>query len=41
MERKVAVGRDFPPWENTHCRISLGSMEEMEVAVSVFREVLG
>ena len=40
MERKVAVGRDFPPWENTHCRISLGSMEEMEVAVSVFREVL-
>ena len=41
MEKKVAVGRDFPPWQNSHCRISLGSMEEMEVAVRVFREVLG
>jgi histidinol-phosphate aminotransferase len=41
MNQKVAVGRDFPPWENSHCRISLGSMEEMEVAVRVFRDVLG
>jgi len=41
MNQKVAVGRDFPPWENSHCRISLGSMEEMEIAVRVFRDVLG
>lgn len=37
---KLIVGRDFPPLQHTHCRISLGSMEEMEVAVNVFREVL-
>ncbi len=37
---KVIVGRDFPPLQHSHCRISLGSMEEMEVAVKVFREVL-
>ena len=37
---KVHVGRDFPPLEHTHCRISLGSMEEMEAAVAVFRKVL-
>jgi histidinol-phosphate/aromatic aminotransferase/cobyric acid decarboxylase-like protein len=41
MNQQIAVGRDFPPWENSHCRISLGSMEEMEVAVRVFRDVLG
>jgi histidinol-phosphate aminotransferase len=40
MEHKVAVGRDFPPMENTHCRISLGSREEMETALEVFRKVL-
>lgn len=38
---KVIVGRDFPPLQHTHCRISLGSMEEMQVAVDVFRKVLG
>ena len=37
---KLIVGRDFPPLQHTHCRISLGSMEEMEFAVKVFREVL-
>lgn len=36
---KIIVGRDFPPMEHTHCRISLGSMEEMEAAVAVFRKV--
>ncbi len=41
LEEKVMVGRDFPPMENTHCRISLGSMEEMQQAVRVFRKVLG
>ncbi len=37
----VRVGRDFPPFENTHCRISFGTMEEMKKAVVVFGEVLG
>lgn len=40
LENKVAVGRDFPPLEKTHCRISLGSREEMATAVEVFRKVL-
>jgi histidinol-phosphate aminotransferase len=37
----VLVGRDFPPYEKTHCRISIGTMEEMQRAVQVFRKVLG
>ncbi|MGH9349186.1 MAG: pyridoxal phosphate-dependent aminotransferase [Vicinamibacterales bacterium] len=37
----VLVGRDFPPYEKTHCRISIGTMEEMQRAVEVFRKVLG
>jgi histidinol-phosphate aminotransferase len=40
-ERGVLVGRDFPPFEKTHARISLGTMEEMGRAVEVFRSVLG
>lgn len=40
LREKVQVGRDFPPMENTHCRVSLGSMEEMQAAVKVFRKVL-
>lgn len=40
MENMIAVGRDFPPLQNSHCRISLGSREEMEKAVAVFRKVL-
>ncbi len=36
----VRVGRDFPPMEQTHTRISLGTMEEMRQAVQVFRKVL-
>jgi histidinol-phosphate aminotransferase len=40
LREKVLVGRDFPPLENTHCRISLGSREEMEKAIDVFRRVL-
>jgi histidinol-phosphate aminotransferase len=36
----VLVGRDFPPFENTHARISIGTMEEMQKAVEVFRNVL-
>jgi histidinol-phosphate aminotransferase len=37
----VYVGRDFPPYEKTHCRISIGTMEEMQKAVGVFKRVLG
>jgi len=36
----VIVGRDFPPFEKTHVRISLGTQEEMRKAVAVFRRVL-
>jgi histidinol-phosphate aminotransferase len=37
----VSVGRDFPPFEKTHARISIGTMEEMRKATEVFRSVLG
>lgn len=40
LDEGVRVGRDFPPMERTHCRISLGTMEEMQEAVRVFRKVL-
>jgi histidinol-phosphate aminotransferase len=36
----VMVGRDFPPFEKTHCRISIGTMDEMQRAVDVFRAAL-
>jgi histidinol-phosphate aminotransferase len=36
----VMVGRDFPPFEKTHCRISIGTMDEMKKAVEVFRAAL-
>jgi histidinol-phosphate aminotransferase len=36
----VMVGRDFPPFEKTHARISIGTMEEMQKATDVFRSVL-
>lgn len=37
----VVVGRDFPPFEKQYCRISIGTMAEMQRAVAVFRTVLG
>jgi histidinol-phosphate aminotransferase len=40
-KKGVAVARDFPPFEKTHCRLSFGTMEEMQKAVGVFDEVLG
>jgi histidinol-phosphate aminotransferase len=40
-QQGVLVGRDFPPYEKTHCRVSIGTMEEMQRAVDVFRKVLG
>jgi histidinol-phosphate aminotransferase len=36
----VFVGRDFPPYEKTHARISLGTMDEMKKATAVFRSVI-
>jgi len=36
----VMVGRDFPPFEKTHARISIGTMDEMQKATEVFRTVL-
>jgi histidinol-phosphate aminotransferase len=36
----VLVARDFPPFENTHVRISIGTMAEMQKAVQVFDKVL-
>jgi histidinol-phosphate aminotransferase len=38
--KNVLVARDFPPFEKTMARISLGTMEEMQKAVQVFGEVL-
>jgi histidinol-phosphate aminotransferase len=40
-KHNVLVGRDFPPMEKTHARISLGTMEHMERAMVVFKQVLG
>jgi histidinol-phosphate aminotransferase len=37
----VMVGRDFPPFEKTHVRISIGTMDDMRKATDVFRSVLG
>jgi len=36
----VIIGRDFPPFENSHARISIGTMAEMTKAVDVFRDIL-
>ena len=36
----VMVGRDFPPFEKTHARISIGTLDEMRKATEVFRSVL-
>jgi histidinol-phosphate aminotransferase len=40
LQEKILVGRDFPPLQNTHCRVSLGTMDDMQKAVQVFRKVL-
>jgi histidinol-phosphate aminotransferase len=37
----VIVGRDFPPFEKTHARVSIGTIDEMRKAVQVFGKVLG
>ena len=40
-KKNVRIGRDFPPMEKTHARISIGTMEEMQQAIPVFAEALG
>jgi len=37
----VVVARDFPPFEKSHVRISIGTLDEMKRAVDVFGRVLG
>ncbi|MBK5255877.1 MAG: hypothetical protein JJE39_07580 [Vicinamibacteria bacterium] len=34
------VARDFPPYEKSHCRISIGTIDEMKTAVAVFAKAL-
>lgn len=41
LKQGVRVGRDFPPFEQGWCRISIGTMEEMQRATAVFGDVLG
>lgn len=40
-KKNVRIGRDFPPMEKTHARISIGTMEEMRRAIPVFADALG
>lgn len=40
LAARVQVGRDFPPFERSHSRITLGTMDEMRTAVDVFRRAL-
>ena len=40
LKEGVLVGRDFPPYEKTHVRISVGTMDEMQKAVQVFERAL-
>jgi histidinol-phosphate aminotransferase len=38
--RGILVGRDFPPYEKTHARVSIGTLDEMRRAAGAFRAVL-
>jgi histidinol-phosphate aminotransferase len=40
-EQGVLVARDFPPLEQSHVRISVGTLAEMKSAAEVFGKVLG
>ena len=40
-ERNIAVGRNFPPYQDAWARISISTMEDMQRATKVFGEVLG
>jgi histidinol-phosphate aminotransferase len=37
----ILVARDFPPFEKSHVRISVGTLDEMKKAVGIFGKVLG
>jgi histidinol-phosphate aminotransferase len=39
--RRILVGREFPPLEKTHTRVSIGTIDEMQKAGVVIAEVLG
>lgn len=39
-KHNILVGRDFPPYENSHCRISISTLEDMQKAVKVFEQAL-
>jgi histidinol-phosphate aminotransferase len=39
--RGIMVGREFPPLEKTHARVSVGTIDEMQRAGVVIAEVLG
>jgi histidinol-phosphate aminotransferase len=39
--RGILVGRDFPPLDNSHARVSIGTIGEMQRAGVVIAEVLG
>ena len=41
LAQGVRVARDFPPYEKSHVRISIGTLDEMKRAVEVFGKVLG
>jgi histidinol-phosphate aminotransferase len=36
----LLVARDFPPYEKSHCRISIGTIDEMKQAVQIFERAL-
>jgi histidinol-phosphate aminotransferase len=40
-ERNIAVGRNFPPYQEAWARISISTMEDMQAATRAFGEVLG
>jgi histidinol-phosphate aminotransferase len=40
-KRGILVGREFPPLEKTHARVSIGTIKEMQRAGVVMAEVLG
>jgi histidinol-phosphate aminotransferase len=39
--RGILVGREFPPLEKTHARVSIGTIDEMQKAGVVIADVLG
>ena len=39
-ENGVLVGRNFPPYEGEWARISIGTLEQMQMATEAFAKVL-